>query len=102
MTDKEIQQKAKMVTDGIDKQINFLETGKVNRLKDAETEAEFQYEQLSNNFVEARRTQQKIEQELNNELTKPVSDPAKVTELMEQKQKAEKNLNAVEKQFKQK
>lgn len=102
MTDKEIQQKAKMVTDGIDKQINFLETGKVNRLKDAEKEAEFQYEQLSNNFVEARRTQQKIEQELNNELTKPVSDPAKVTELMEQKQKAEKNLNAVEKQFKQK
>lgn len=83
----------------INNEIWYRQTERKWRLRDSEKEAEYQYQNLSNQFIQARTKQMNINDELNREITKPQSDPVKVTELMEQKKKADQEYNTTKKQF---
>lgn len=93
---------AKNITKDVDKQITAIGTEKVARMKEANQEAETQYWNLSNQYILARQNAINIEQEIKNEAMQRISNPEKIQDLMTKKEKADKSLEKITKQFKDK
>jgi len=96
---KELHTYAKEQIAWVDNEISYRSKEKKNRLTDADKEAETQYVQLADQFIYARSNQQSIQDQIDQEVSKPQSDPVKITKLMEDKQKADKEFNVIKKQF---
>lgn len=80
-------------------QASELVKEKQARFDTASKTAEADYQSLSSKFMTARKQQMWLDQELYNETIKTVSDPARVTELMTQKDQADKKVESIKKEF---
>jgi hypothetical protein len=86
-------------TDKIDLEIKNINTAKKTRLKNTEDEAEYQYDNLKTNFIDARTKQQNAQEMLDQELMKPKSDPDMIQDLKEKKDKSDKDFDGIKKEF---
>lgn len=86
----------------LDQQASLLVKEKASRLQSAEQQGNMEYQSLSTSFMDARRKQMGLDQQILDESTKPQTDPDKIVELKTQKEEADKKVEDIKKKFKEK
>jgi hypothetical protein len=99
---KMIKTMADQVMVNMDNQNALLLKEKQARLQSAEQQGNMEYQSLSTSFMDARRKQMGIDQQILDESTKPQTDPDKIVELKTQKEEADKKVEDIKKKFKEK
>lgn len=93
----------KTISDSINSDIAYqaklLEKEKATRLQTAEKQWAIDYQTLSSQYLNTKKQLTDIDSQIQQESTKPVSDPVSIQNLLTQKQQIQKNMDQVTKEF---